>query len=127
MQNRRNLPLEYYGSAQLQAFSSSPAITRFFGMVGRVGTVFGSSLTNLVFGLSWYDGILTMFRSTDGTVENGYSYKVTTPYSGGVYTTATLPSQVTNGATCWCSDIKMAVTYYSGKWYKPDGTTLSLT
>lgn len=42
-----------------------------------------------------------------------------------VYTTSTLPTNPRDGATCWCSDIKMAVTYYSGTWYKPDGTALS--
>ena len=79
--------------------------------------------------------------STIGNISINYSadtkeyidnilHQVTTPYSGAVYTTSTLPSTKLNGATCWCSDIHMAVTYYKdeneqdGKWYKPDGTEL---
>lgn len=122
--NRRAIPIEQYGSVQCQAFSSAPAISKFFGWIGRMGSQFGSSFPNRIFGLSWYDGILTMFRSTDGTIESGYTYQVTTPYSGAVYTSDTLPTTVQNGATCWCSDIKMTVTYYNNKWYKPDGTEL---
>ena len=125
--NRRDLLIDQYGTVQIEAFSTAPAITRFFGWIGRIGATFGTNLTNYVFGLSWYDGILTLFRSRTGKVSDGYSYEVTTPYSGGVYTTATLPTGVKNGATCWCSDIKMAVTYYGDKWYKPDGTEVVIS
>ena len=50
---------------------------------------------------------------------------VNTSHSGVVFTTSTLPSDAGDGATCWCSDIKMTVTYYDGDWYKPDGTALT--
>lgn len=46
-------------------------------------------------------------------------------YSGEIYTSSTLPSSVRDGATCWCNDIHMNLTYYNNHWYKPDGTQFS--
>lgn len=117
------LPIDNQGSLAPEAFTGG-ATTRFVGLMARAGSNFGGTWSNRVSGLSWYDGRLSLMRSTDGSVANGTYYEVATPYSGAVYTTATLPSSVRNGAKVWCSDIKMDVTYYEGSWYKPDGTAL---
>lgn len=123
---KNNLPKDYLGNLYFENFSS-PAISgsRFFGIIGRDGLIQGQSAPNKVFGISCYDGRLSLLRSTDGTIEGGTVYEVATPYSGAVYTTSTLPQNVRDGATCWCLDIKMQVTHYNGDWYKPDGTALS--
>lgn len=122
--NRREMPIDKYGMVAPEAWTGGPS-TRFVGLVSRAGSNFGGTVYNDVSGLSWYKGRLVLLASTDGTVENGTYIEVTTPKAGGVYTTATLPADAGDGATVWCSDIKMAVTYYDGAWYKPDGTALS--
>ena len=131
MDKFHELPRDYYGSMYYESYDSNnkPALanSRFFGLVGRGASIVGAAETDKVFGLSWYDGRLSLLRSTDGTVASGAVFEATTPYSGNVYTTATLPTSVLDGATCWCSDIHMAVTYYDGAWYKPDGAALSLS
>ena len=122
---KTELPIDKYGSAYFEEFSASP-ISRFAGFVMRAGRTSGASAPNKVYGLSAYDGRVAVMRSTDGTIASGSYYELSTPYSGAVYTTATLPSSPRNGAKCWCSDIKMDVAYYESKWYKPDGTELTL-
>ena len=119
---RTELPVDWYGGVSFENMSSPSATLRFAGLVSRGGVLNGASEPNKVYGVSFYDGRLSVLRSTDGTVANGKVVEVTTPYSGGVYTTATLPSGVRDGATVWCSDIKMPLTYYVTHWYKPDGT-----
>ena len=119
---RTELPVDWYGGVSFENMSSPSATLRFAGLVSRGGVLNGANEPNKVFGVSFYDGRLSVLRSTDGTVANGKVVEVTTPYSGGVYTTATLPSGVRDGATVWCSDIKMPLTYYVTHWYKPDGT-----
>lgn len=123
--NAEGLPKDKIGSIYFESFLN-PALSgsRFFGFVGRGGTTAGASEPNKVFGVSCYDGRLSILRSTDGTISNGNVVEVSTPYSGAVYTTSTLPTGVRDGAKCWCSDIKMDVTYYNGKWYRPDGTEI---
>lgn len=95
----------------------------FLGFVGKAGTNISSSSKYSAVGFQ--NGRLSVGLSDDTTAANFKMVEVTTPYAGAVYTTATLPSgsaNVKNGATVWCSDIHMALTYYSNKWYKPDGT-----
>lgn len=99
---------------------------QFLGFVGKAGTNISSS--SKYSSLGFQNGRLSCGYSDTTTLADFKTVEVTTPYSGGVYTTATLPtgSYVRNGATCWCSDIHMAVTRYSNKWYKPDGTELTV-
>lgn len=125
---KNELPTSYYGTLQFENFSNTGVGGgRFFGIVGREGQNGGASAINNVFGIGCYKGRIVALHSSDGTVANASSCEVTTPYSGAIYTTSTLPSgtNVQPGATCWCSDIHMAVTYFGGSWYKPDGTALA--
>lgn len=100
--------------------------SQFLGFVGKIGSNISSS--GKYSALGFQNGRLSCGYSDTTTLGDFKTVEVTTPYSGGVYTTATLPtgSDVRNGATCWCSDIHMAVTRYSNKWYKPDGTELTV-
>ena len=121
---RRELPVEDYGVIAPEGWTGGPA-TRFIGLVSRGGYNFGLTIPNQVSGISWYSGRLVLLRSTDGTVASGSYIEVATPRAGAVYTTETLPADALDGATCWCSDIKMQVTRYNNKWYKPDGSELT--
>jgi hypothetical protein len=105
---------------------SKPALdsSRFFGFITRCGA--NSGKTKKIAGISCYDGRLAVLKSEDGTLDSANIVEVSSPYSGAIYTTTKLPDSVRDGATCWCSDIKMAVTYYDGSWYKPDGSALTL-
>ena len=46
------------------------------------------------------------------------------PINSIICTSDTLPIDASDGVTRWCSDLKMQVTFYAEKWYKPDGTSL---
>lgn len=124
---RKDLPLDNYGSVYFEHMSK-PALdgSRFFGFVTRCGV--NSGQKHKVAGISCYDGRLAVLKSEDGTLnsENVNVVEVSSPYSGAIYTTDKLPTSVRDGATCWCSDIKMAVTHFKGSWYKPDGSALTL-
>lgn len=121
---RRNLPTDNFGLLAPEAFTGGPSV-RFIGFVGRAGRNFGGGIHNHVFGISFYNGRLVLLRSTDGKVEDGSYIELTSPFSGAVYDSASLPTDALNGAKCWCSDLKMDVTFYNGIWYKPDGTALT--
>ena len=127
-------PKDRYGSFYFETYPHNagnrwPALegSYFSGFIGRGGVV---GAANLVYGLSAYDGRVSVLRSNTNLLNDAKVYELATPYSGGVYTIATLPTSIRNGATCWCSDIKMSVTYYkdandpsdTGHWYKPDGS-----
>lgn len=119
-------PIDYYGNIMFENFTKSgPSLGRFYGLLSREGLSNGSSAPNNIYGISFYRGILAMLRSTDGTIASSEAVEVTTPYSGAVYESTALPTGRRNGATCWCSDLKMPLTYYNTHWYKPDGTQFS--
>ena len=124
-------PFDYNGGGYFENFQipgETDPKKRFFGILARSGRAEGTGAENFLSGISFYRGVLALLRTTQPDLSSVLRIEVTTPFSGAVYTTATLPAgtNVRDGATCWCSDIKMAVTRYDSKWYKPDGTELEV-
>ena len=95
----------------------------FLGFVGIAGK--NISNDSKYSAVNFWNGRLAVGSSSTASSDSFSMVEVTTPYSGAVYTSSTLPASVRDGATCWCSDLHMTLTYYSSHWYKPDGTQFS--
>ena len=92
----------------------------FFGLVGMAGA--NISASSKYSALGFWNGRLCVGYSDTLNAGSFSMVEVQTPYSGQVFTTETLPTTVRDGATCFCSDIHMNLTYYNHHWWYPDGT-----